>query len=256
MLIDTHCHLNHELFDGDVGATIARAKSSGVEKMIVIGFDLASSERAVSLSEQYPAVYAAVGIHPHDARKYDRFAEDKIAKLGRHPRVVAIGEIGLDYHYDNSPKNDQLEAFQAQLGLAHDLNLPVIIHCREAYSDTLDELEIRNGKELGGVMHCWGGNSDEAERALTIGLHLGFGGVLTFKNAEDIRQIAAQAPADRILLETDAPYLAPVPHRGKRNEPAYTKIVLATLCALRGEEAADMSAATTRNAERVFAKLV
>ena len=255
MMVDTHCHLNHEKFRQDAADVVRRAQAARVERMIVVGYDVQSSEAAVRLAEEHSQIFAAVGVHPHDARTYDAAAEERIRNLARHPRVVAIGEIGLDYHYNFSAPNAQRDAFRAQLGLAREAGLPVIIHCREAYAPTLDILENLMDRHHGGVMHCWAGTKDEAQRALDLGLYLGFGGVLTFKNAEDLRRIAGSVRRDRILLETDAPYLAPEPHRGKRNEPAYVPLILQRLAAICGVACDEMEEQTTANALRLFPML-
>jgi TatD DNase family protein len=260
MLIDSHCHLNHEQLRDDVPGVLARAAAAGVERMIVVGFDLASSEEAVAIASAHPAVYAAVAVHPHDARDYDEAVEARLRELASTSKLVAIGEIGLDYHYDFSPRDAQFHAFRRQLALALELELPVIIHCREAYPDVLDVLEthVRNlacSEQGGGVLHCWAGTMEEAERAVEMGFFLGFGGVLTFKNAEETRRIAAAVPLERILLETDAPYLAPAPHRGKRNEPAFTRLVAEKLAEIRGLSYEGVAATTTDNCGRLFVNL-
>ncbi|MGC8668868.1 MAG: TatD family hydrolase [Chthonomonadales bacterium] len=255
MIVDTHCHLNHEKFQGDVEGAVRRAEARGVERIIVVGYDVPSSEAAVRLAEEFSQVFAAVGVHPHDARTYSGQAHQHIRKLAGHSRVVAVGEIGLDYHYHFSPAGAQLAAFEAQLQIALDTGLPVIIHCREAYGPTLDVLERLLDRCHTGVMHCWAGTQEEAHRALDLGLYLGFGGVITFKNAEALRRVAAAVPADRILLETDAPYLAPEPYRGKRNEPAYISFVLDRLASIRAMPPAELAAVTTINARRVFSRL-
>ncbi len=255
MLIDSHCHLNHEQLRADSSEAVRRAVEAGVTHMVVVGYDLPSSDEAVELSDRFEAVYAAVGVHPHDARHYSSEAERRLRELASHPRVVAIGEIGLDYHYDLSPVEAQAAAFQAQLELASEVGLPVIIHCREAYGDTLSVLRDGLDRTLGGVMHCWAGTQAEADWALELGMYLGFGGVLTFKNAVETRSIAARVPLSRILLETDAPYLAPVPHRGKRNEPAYTRLVGEKLAEVRGIDLTAVAAATAASARALFARM-
>jgi TatD DNase family protein len=252
MIIDTHCHLNHEQFASDVPTTIERARQAGIERMIVVGYDLPSSEAAVLLAERYQGVYAAVAVHPHDAKHYDNSTEDRLRELAASKKVVAIGEIGLDYHYDFSPVEAQMTAFKAQLELARKTELPVIIHCREAYDDVLNILGGVGIEEIGGVMHCWAGDSEQAERTLQLGMYLGIGGVITFKNAPMLREITAAAPLDRLLLETDAPYLAPVPYRGKRNEPAYTALVAEKVAELRGINREEIEAVTTANACNLF----
>jgi TatD DNase family protein len=255
MFIDTHCHLNHEQFAGDITGAIERAESAGVVRMIVVGFDVSSSEEAVRLAESHPALYAAVAVHPHDSRHYDSAAEDQIRQLADSHKVVAIGEIGLDFHYDFSSREDQYRAFRAQLELASELQFPVIIHCREAYPETLEVLEERLNRESSGAMHCWAGNVDEAGRTVALGMFLGFGGVITFKNADSARESLQSTPLDRILLETDAPYLAPVPYRGKRNEPSYIPLIAQHAATELGVDLADLARVTSESALRLFSRI-
>jgi TatD DNase family protein len=229
--------------------------AQGVERLVVVGYDLPSSEMAVALSREHAAVVAAVGVHPHDSRNYDSTARRRLAEIAREPKVVAVGEIGLDYHYDFSSRESQWPAFRDQLDLASECGLPVVVHCREAYGDVLDVLEAGGVRSIGGVMHCWGGEPDDAQRALALGLYLGFAGTITFKNADAVREAARSASEGRILVETDSPYLAPVPHRGKRNEPAYVLDVASRLAAIRGRSLADVATATTANARRLFRDL-
>jgi TatD DNase family protein len=256
MIIDTHCHFNNARFAEDLSECLQRAQEAGVTQMIVVGYDLPSSEQAVALAEAYPGTLSAVvGVHPHDAKTWNTKCRSRLRALAERECVVALGEIGLDFHYDFSPRPAQYEAFRAQMALAHELALPVVIHCREAYPETLDVLEQENVTALGGVMHCWAGTLEEAERTVALGMHLGFGGVLTFKNAENVRDTARHIPADRLLLETDAPYLAPMPFRGKRCEPVHTALVAARLAELRGLSLAALAELTTANARRLFARL-
>ncbi len=253
-LIDTHCHFNHEQLSSDIEELMTRANDAQVSKMIVVGFDMESSREAVRLASAYPALYASVGIHPHEACNFrnDHLAE--LEELATNANVVAIGEIGLDYHYDFASIEDQFQAFEAQIELANSLKLPIIVHCREAYTDTLSVVANLTPKN-GGVMHCWAGNTDEALRSIELGLHIGFGGLITFKKTDEIQSAAKQVPMDRILLETDSPYMAPTPYRGKRNEPAYTKIVAERLAVLREQSILEIAEATTRNAYSVFERL-
>jgi TatD DNase family protein len=252
VLVDTHCHLNHHRMN-DVAECIRRACDAEVTRMVVVGYDPASSRHAVDLAAQYAGtIYAAVGVHPHDASSWTRETQEEIASLARAPGVVAIGEIGLDFHYDFSPRPAQFAAFHDQLGLAASLDLPVVIHCREAHQETLDVLEQSEVGRTGGVMHCWAGNVEEAERTVALGMMLGFGGTITFKNAENVRDGLRAVPIDRILLETDAPYLAPIPHRGKRNEPAFTRIIAESAAALRSIDLEELASVTTANAVRMF----
>lgn len=256
ILIDTHCHFNHSKLSEEVEACLERAEASGVERMIVVGYDLESSEQAVILAETFPLrLYAAVGIHPHDAKDWNHEAADRLKRWSDHPGVVAVGEIGLDFHYDFSPRPMQYEAFQAQMEIAREAGLPVIIHCREAYPETLGALAEAGVKETGGVMHCWAGSITEADQTVSIGLALGFGGTLTFKNAEEVRMAAQNVPLESLLVETDAPYLAPMPHRGKRNEPAFTRLIAQRLAELRGMTFSEIAQLTTANAQRVFPRL-
>lgn len=256
MLIDTHCHLNHERFADDIPGAIERAANAGVDRMIVVGFDLASSELAVRISNEFaPTVFAAVAAHPHDAKSWDAAAEERIRTLANDSRVVAVGEIGLDFHYDFSPRENQYTAFRAQIAIARDVGLPIIIHCREAYPEALAVLADERANGIGAVMHCWGGSPEEARRTVALGLHLGFGGTLTFKTADNVRDAARDCPSDRILVETDAPYLAPVPLRGKRCEPAYVRLVAELLAELRGATFEEIAATTTTNALKLFPRM-
>ncbi|MCC6728894.1 MAG: TatD family hydrolase [Chthonomonadales bacterium] len=253
-LVDTHCHLNHERFADD-GGVLDRARAAGVGRFLVVGYNIPSSAEAVQIAEREPDVFAAVAVHPHDASVYNDEAEAAIRAWTNHPRVAAVGEIGLDYHYDLSPREAQGRAFRAQCRIAREAGLPVVVHCRSAYGDTLALLAEELGDGARGVMHCWAGARGEARRALELGLHLGFGGMITFRGAEEAREAAREAPADRVLVETDAPYLAPDPHRGKRNEPAYAPIVASRLAELRGLDDRELAAQTTANAFALFARM-
>lgn len=256
MLIDTHCHFNHARFAEDLSACLHRAEEAGVRQMLVVGYDLASSEQAVALAEAHPGrLFSAVAVHPHDSRHWDTATEARLRELTDNPHVVALGEIGLDFHYDFSPRDAQYAAFRAQMQMAREAGLPIIIHCREAYAETLQVLADEGADVTGGVMHCWAGTVVEAEQTVALGLALGFGGTLTFKNAEEVRNAARAIPVESLLIETDAPYLAPMPHRGKRNEPAYTRLVAEKLAELRGLTFAEIATLTTANARRVFPRL-
>jgi len=251
-LVDSHCHLDGEQFADDRDATIERARAAGVERMMVIGTgggppDL---EVAIRLAEQYPFIYATVGVHPHDAVKATPETFARMAELARHSKVLAIGEIGLDYHYDFSPRDVQRSVFAAQLELAARGRMPIVIHTREAWQDTLAVIR-EAGLPNGGIMHCFTGGPKEAEQALEMGFHLSFGGILTFPKAGDLREAAALTPEDRLLVETDAPYLAPVPHRGKRNEPAFMVETARRLAEVRSMMIDDIASVTTRNFDRL-----
>jgi len=249
-LVDSHCHLDDEKFDADREAVIDRARAAGVERMLAIGTgdgppDL---EAGIRLAERYDCVRATIGVHPHDAAKTTEETFVRLRKLAAHPKVLAIGETGLDYHYDFSPREVQREVFARQLALAAELRKPVVIHTREAWEDTL---ALIKNLPRGGIMHCFTGDEKQAREALNRGFHLAFGGVLTFPRADAVRAAARLAPDDRLLVETDCPYLAPVPHRGKRNEPAYMVETVRRLAAIRGRTAEEMAAITTRNFERL-----
>ena len=251
-LVDSHCHLDDEQFAGDRDATIERARAAGVERMMAIGTGGGPSdlEVAIRLAAQYPFIYATVGAHPHDAAKATPETFARLGELARHPKVLAIGEIGLDYHYDFSPRDVQRSVFTAQLDLATRAGKPIVIHTREAWEDTLAMIR-EAGLPNGGIMHCFTGGPKEAEQALELGFHLSFGGILTFPKAGDLRQAAALTPEDRLLVETDAPYLAPVPYRGKRNEPAFMVETARRLAEVRGVKLDDIASVTTRNFDRL-----
>ncbi len=252
-LIDSHCHLDDKQFDGDREEMIQRARGAGVGTMLSIGTgdgppDL---ECAIRLAERHPFVYATIGVHPHEARKATLETFDRMRELAKHPRVLAIGEIGLDYHYDFSPRQTQREVFAAQLDLASESGLPIVIHTREAWDDTLEAVRAW-GHPVRGIMHCFTGSREQAKQALDLGFHLAFGGVLTFPKAEEVREAARLCPADRLLVETDCPYLAPVPHRGKRNEPAFLVETVKRLAMARGEDAEEVAERTAGNFEELL----
>lgn len=250
-LVDTHCHLDDEKFAGDLEAVIERAQAAGVARMMAIGTGggPADLEVAIRLADRYPFFYATVGVHPHDASKATPETFERMRDLLAAPKVLAVGEIGLDYHYDFSPRDTQRDVFIRQLELARDAAKPIVIHTREAWSDTVQIL--REHYSGGGIFHCFTGRPAEAEEAIDMGFHLSFGGVLTFPKAENVREAARIAPAGRLLVETDAPYLAPVPHRGKRNEPAFLVETARKLAAIRGISEQELAAVTTLNFERL-----
>jgi len=258
MLVDTHCHLNFDGFDADRAAVVERAAQTGVMRIIIPAVDLVTGQEGIALAEAYTGVFAAAGIHPNSTAAFVETELDQIAVQAAHPKVVAIGEIGLDYHWDDSPKPMQFRAFEAQLALAARLELPVIIHNREASDDVIRILETWAAtlppslKERPGVLHSFSASQAIAERALAINFYLGFTGPVTYKNADELRRVALQTPVDRILVETDAPYLTPTPHRGKRNEPAYIPLIAERIAALKTISLDEFAAATTANAERLF----
>jgi TatD DNase family protein len=249
--IDSHCHLQLDLKEGDTaGAAVARAVEAGVERMICIGTDVATSHQAVELAAAYPVVWATVGLHPHDASRLA--AEwDGLIELSRSDRVVGVGESGFDLYYRHSEPDQQEEAFRAHLRLARDAGLALVIHSRDAWDETFSVLESE-GVPPRTVFHCFTGGPREAERALALGAHLSFSGIVSFRNAEPVRQAAGLTPPERLLVETDSPFLAPVPHRGRTNEPAYLPAVGAAVAAARGSTPAEIAALTRDNALRVF----
>ena len=255
--IDSHCHIDGPDFDVDREHVIARARAAGVTTMLNVGTGDPHSgdfERAIRLAENHDEIYVAVGVHPHDAKLFDAAAEKRLLDLiEQSKRVIAWGEIGLDYHYDHSPREVQREAFRRQLRLARSCELPVLIHSREADEDTIDILRQElSGDEPGGVMHCFGGSLQMARDAIDLGFYISFAGNLTFKNAQDLRKIARQIPLDRLLVETDCPYLTPVPFRGKRNEPARVVETARCLAELHGRELVEIGRFTSENFARLF----
>ena len=255
--IDTHAHLYDERYDEDRAAMIARAEAAGVRQIISMGDTMAASAQVVADAEAYPALYAAVGIHPENACVLTDGERAQLLAWAKHPKVVAIGEIGLDYYWEKDPKVRavQRELFVAQLGLARAAGLPVCIHDREAHGDTLAILKAA-GEGLTGVLHCYSGSLETARELWKMGFYIGIDGPLTFKNAAKLPDIVREAPRDKLLIETDSPYLAPVPLRGKRNEPAYVVHVAAKIAEIRGETIEEVAHYTTENARRLYPKLV
>lgn len=258
-MIDTHCHLNFDSYRDDLEAVIARAAAAGVTRVIVPAIDPNTSRDILALCSRHAGLFAAVGIHPNSSADFTPALLKPLADMAAHPKVVAIGEIGLDYYWDKSPKPKQFEAFESQLALAAKLALPVIIHNREASADIMDILEswIRglpdSLKTRPGVLHSFSAPADIAERALEAGFYIGFTGPITYKKADDLRAVAARVPLDRLLVETDGPFLTPTPHRGQRNEPAYIPYIVERLAALHQVTVEQMAQATTENAARLFA---
>ena len=257
-LIDTHCHLNFYKYNADRDAVLERAKEAGVHRVIIPAIDLETCQEALTLAEQYECIYVAVGVHPNSTADFDANMLAQIRDYAQHDKVVAIGEIGLDYYWDKSPKNSQRTAFEQQLELAVELELPVIIHNREASEDVLDVLESwvttlpDSLKSRAGVMHSFSAPPEIAERTKAIGFYFGFTGPITFKKAQDLRDIAQTIPLNRILVETDGPFLTPHPYRGKRNEPAYVQYMTEKLAELHDVSYEVMAQQTTQNAEHLF----
>jgi TatD DNase family protein len=257
LYIDSHAHIDGPEYKSDRVEVIQRARDAGVRAILNVGTGDPHSgalERAVELAARHNDVYAALGTHPHDARLFDDRAEERIQGLIKESsRVIAWGEIGLDYHYDNSPRDVQRQVFRRQLALARDANLPVIIHTREAEEDTVEILRAEwNDPALRGIMHCFSGSLSLAQATLDLGFLISFAGVLTFKNAGDLREVAAHVPLDRLLIETDCPYLSPVPFRGRRNEPAYVLEVARVLATIHGRAPEDIGRITGSNFTELF----
>jgi TatD DNase family protein len=258
-LVDTHAHLDFSKFDADRPSVIERAGAAGVAAIVNVGTDLSSSQRAVRLAEQYDCVYAAVGMHPHDAKKLDGAALAELRDLAQHPKVVAVGEIGLDFYRDLSPRDVQRRAFQAQLAWAARLGKPVVIHDRDAHVEILEILgdwttEQTNSPLAGrlGVLHTFSGDLAMAEQAMDWGFYISISGPVTYENARQLPDIVRTLPVDRLLVETDCPFLPPHPHRGKRNEPAYVGLVAERIADLKGMSFDELARATTANAQHLF----
>lgn len=252
MYIDTHVHLNADQYENDVEEVIARAQDAGVTKMVVVGFDRKTINRAMELTEQYPFIYAVVGWHPVDA--IDCTEEDLkwIESLAAHPKVVGIGETGLDYHWEKSPKDIQQEIFRKQIQLAKKVNLPIIIHNRNATADVVRILREEDAAQTGGIMHCFGGSVETAQECIAMNFMISLGGPVTFKNARMPKEVAREISLDHLLIETDAPYLSPHPYRGKRNEPSYVTLVAEEIANLKEITVEEVAKATTENALKVF----
>lgn len=252
MLIDSHTHLEMDEFEEDRDAVVARAIQAGVKFMITVGTTLAHCQKALELAGRYAEVYVAVGIHPHDVKDIDNRTYDTLRQLARRDKVVAYGEIGLDFHYDLSPRQTQIARFDEQLALAAELGLPVIIHNREAHQETLAMLNDHRQGELRGVIHCFSGDRDMAGKFLDLGFCISIPGTVTFKKAEELRQVVQYVPLTSLLIETDAPFLAPQPYRGKRNEPAYVAKTAGKIAELKGLAYEEVAQATTENALALF----
>ncbi len=254
-LIDSHAHLDFKSFQPDLGDILERARAAGVEQIVTIGASdgFESNPRALALAEAHPHIFAALGIHPHDASVASEEVIAAVRALALdHPKVVAIGETGLDYHYNNSTPEAQRAAFRRFIQVALELDKPLVVHTREAERDTIDILTSEGGRGCGGIIHCFSGTAWMAEQALALGFYISFSGIVTFKTAVEIHEVARSTPLDRLHVETDAPFLAPIPHRGKRNEPAYVAHTLRFIAALRGMDPADLSRITTANTRRLL----
>ncbi len=257
-MVDTHAHLDMSAFDEDRREVIARALDAGVGTIITVGTNLESSKRAIELAEKYPEILATVGFHPHDVATVDKADIASLGEIANHPRVVAIGEVGLDFYRDYSPREAQLQALKWQLDLAAKLELPVIIHCRQAERDMLNLLcdwvsvyKYPRGQDRG-VIHCFSGDSDNSRRYLDMGFYLSLGAYIGYPNSESAHDVIRSIPEDRLLIETDCPFLSPQSHRGKRNEPSYLPLTIEVLARIRREPSQEVAKKTTENAQRLF----
>jgi TatD DNase family protein len=256
MLIDSHCHLDFPDFAAELDAVVARARAAGIARMVTISTRVKRHADVLAVAERFPDVYCSVGTHPHHAHEELDVGTDELIARTRHPKVVAIGEAGLDYHYDSSPRDAQEQGFRNHIAAARATGLPLVIHSRDADADMARILEEETGKgAFPAVLHCFTGGRELAQRAVALGLSISFTGILTFKKSDELRAIAQSLPADRILVETDAPYLAPGPYRGKRNEPAFVTETAKVLAATRGVPDDEIARQTTANFFRLFRKV-
>ena len=253
-LIDSHAHIQGEEFVRDLRAVIQRAQQAGVEKIIVVGGagDLSTNDTALELAKSHPGLYATIGMHPHDAKEVSEEALQKLEALAKSPKVVAVGETGLDFYYNHSPRHVQIELFCRFIQMARQARLPLVVHNREAQREVVEFLRREGKGDLRGVVHCFTGDYEAATEILDLGFYLSFTGIITFKNADALREVARKLPLDRMLVETDSPYLAPVPHRGKRNEPAFVRFVAEALSRVTGLSLDQVAEATSRNAKALF----
>ncbi len=252
MIFDSHTHLNAEQFNVDIPETIARAKELGVSEMAVVGFDYPTIKKSLKLSEAHDFIYSIIGWHPTEAGSFDQAAEEFLLERLTLPKVVALGEIGLDYYWMEDPKDVQEKVFRRQIAIAKEHHLPISIHMRDAIEDTYRILKEEDVREIGGIMHSFSGDAEWAKKFLDLGMHISFSGVVTFKKALEVQEAAGIVPLDRLLVETDAPYLAPVPYRGKRNEPGYTRYVVEKIAELREMSVEELAKQTTQNAHKLF----
>jgi TatD DNase family protein len=252
MLFDTHAHLQDELLQEDLEAILSRASQAGVENIACVGYDLASSQKALQLARKYKQIYALVGIHPHDAESMNEQVMEDLFSMARDPKVVAIGEIGLDYYRDLSPREIQKKVFTAQIKLAQEIGKPIVIHDRDAHQDVVDTIKKEKAGKNEGILHCFSGSLPMAIDVMKEGFYISFAGPLTFKNAKKPQEVATRIPLDRILIETDCPYLTPEPFRGKVNEPAHVNHVARKLAELKQKSYEEICYLTTRNAKKVY----
>jgi len=252
LFTDSHAHLDDRKFDGDRHEMLMRAREKGVSCIINVGYDILSSQRSLSLADKYDFIYAGVGIHPHDAEEEGHKGLENLWKLVKGSKVVAVGEMGLDYYRDLSPREIQQDMFRQQISIAREVGKPIIVHDRDAHGDVMKILREENAAVAGGVLHCFSGSLEMARECLKMGFYISIAGPVTFNNAGKLREIAVEVPLDRLLIETDAPYLTPEPHRGKRNESAYVVHVGERIAELRGIPVCELAEATSKNARNLF----
>ena len=252
--IDSHAHIQGAEFASDLHEVIDRAQTAGVEKIVVVGGagELSSNEAAVAVAHSFPGLFATVGMHPHDAKEVSEEDLKRLKELTADPKVVAVGETGLDFYYNHSPRDLQMKIFARFIHMAHETHLPIIVHDRDAHREIAELLRSEGGTNLRGVIHCFTGDYEAAKIFLDLGFYLSFSGILTFKNAGPLREVARKLPLDRILVETDSPYLAPVPHRGKRNEPAFVRLVAEAIAQVKGVGVDEVAEVTSLNARLLF----
>lgn len=252
MLIDSHAHIHFKDFDGKIDDLLARARDAGVTAIVNVGTDLVSSREVVSIAEKYPEIFAVIGVHPHDVAKMAAGEMEALAELAKHPKVVAIGEVGLDYYYEHSPREVQQAKLADFVALARRAGKPLVIHCRDAFEDCFRIFDETKAWEVGGVFHCYTGDAKTAANIAAKGFYVSFSGIVTFKKTVDLQEAARTVAENRFLIETDCPFLAPEPHRGKRNEPAYVRLVARKVAELRGMTEEAIAALTAENTKRVF----
>jgi len=252
MLIDTHAHLDMREFNKDRNDVMQRAHDCGIEHIITVGIDVASCGSAVRLAGEFEAVYATVGIHPHHVKEIDETSYDLLRSLARHKKVCALGEIGLDFFRNISPRDVQTKRFRELIALAREVKLPVVVHDRDAHDETLAILKEERAFEVGGVLHCFSGDYGMAAQCFDMGFYISIPGTITFRNAHTLQEVVRRSPLERMLIETDAPFLTPVPFRGKRNEPSYVRFVADSIAQLKGIDAKEVALVTTRNAQSLF----
>jgi TatD DNase family protein len=255
MLIDSHAHIQGKEYAGEAADVIARARAAGVEKIIAVGGagDMSSNTEAVALADSFPNIYATVGMHPHDAKDVGADELRALRELTSHPKVIAVGETGLDYYYNHSPHEVQRRVFAQFIGMARETGLPIVVHERDAAQEAAELLRSEGARELHGVIHCFTGNYEAACDYLDLGFYLSFTGIITFKNAEPLRDVVRKVPLERMLVETDSPFLTPMPHRGKRNEPAFVRLVAETVAKVKGISLEEVAERTSQNVQDLFA---